>query len=95
MKLTKLSTSPKSSTDEKLEEIVEHLRRLDRRDRLRTIGGFFRSLLGLIPLLFFIFSAWYIYEYSDELLKKITEEAAKQAAKYTEENATKFMENFR
>lgn len=68
---------------------------MDKRDRLRTIGGFFRSILGLIPLLFFIFSAWYVYEYSDELLKKITEEAAKQAAKYTEESAGNFMKNFR
>lgn len=95
MKLTKLSPSPKSTTDEKLEEIVEHLRRMDRRDRLRTFGGFFRSLLGLIPMILFVLSAWYVYQNSDKLLKQITEEAAKQAAKYTEQSAGNFMKNFK
>lgn len=68
---------------------------MDRRDRLRTIGGFFRGIIGLLPIILVLASAWYVYQNSDKLLKQVTEEAAKQAAKYTEENATKFMENFR
>lgn len=76
---------PKQSTtvEEKLDAIVTHLDRMDRRDRLRTWGGFFRAMLGFIPLVIFIVSTWYLYNHSDEILKKITEQAAEQALKMT------------
>lgn len=72
-----------TTTDEKLDVIVEHLGRMDRRDRLRTWGGFIRAMLGFIPLLIFVASAWYFYNHSEDILKKITEQAAEQALKMT------------
>ena len=46
-------------------------------------------------MIIFLLSAWYLYNNTDEMLKKITEEAAKQAAKYTEQSAGKLMEKFK
>lgn len=69
-----------ATTNDRLDVIISHLERMDRRDRLRTVGGFLRSLLTLIPLVLFLGSAWYVYTHSTEIIARITAEAAKQAA---------------
>jgi|SRR3989338_2610755 len=67
-------------TNTQLNEILELLRRMDKRDRLRTWGGFFRSILHLIPLILIIWSTWYAFAHWDELLKEISKAAAEQSA---------------
>lgn len=74
------------TTDEKLDEMLIHLRKMDSRDRLRTWGGFFRGLIGIVPIVLFILGSWYLYENSDEVLTKIATEAATQAAKATQQS---------
>ncbi|MBI3332086.1 hypothetical protein HYZ99_03970 [Candidatus Peregrinibacteria bacterium] len=69
------------TAEDKLDLIVKHLERMDKRDRIRTWGGFVRTILGFIPLLIFIASVWYFYNNADAILKKITEQAAEQALK--------------
>ena len=71
--------------DDTLDQILEHLKNLDRRDRLRTWGGVFRSILGLIPIVIFIYSMWYFYQHGDEVLEKIARQAAIQAAEVTKQ----------
>ncbi|PIR48690.1 hypothetical protein COU80_03225 [Candidatus Peregrinibacteria bacterium CG10_big_fil_rev_8_21_14_0_10_55_24] len=83
-----------TSVEEKLDEIVLRLKHLDRRDRLRTIGGFFRGVIGLIPIAVLLLSVWYFYEHGDELLAKIAQQAAEQAASVTQQGAGSFMEQF-
>jgi len=73
--------------EDKLDQILEHLANLDRRDRLRTWGGFFKGIIALIPMLIFIYSMWYFYQHGDELLKKIARQAATQAAEVTKEDS--------
>lgn len=91
----KSHTSPaKTTTDEKLQQIVQHLERMDKRDRLRTYGGFVRSILGLIPLAILLGTVWYGYNHADDLLQKITEQAAKQAAAITTGNTNKMINSF-
>jgi len=82
------------SIEQKLDRILLHLKHLDRRDRLRTIGGFFRGLIGLIPIAVLIFSIWYVYEYGDQLLEKIAQQAAKQAAAVTQQGTSSVLEQF-
>jgi len=85
------------STNDKLDEIIEHLRLMDKRDRLRTIGGFIKGIIGLIPIIVLIGSIWWAYKYGDQLLEKIAQQAAKQAAIVTEQQgseAIKQLENF-
>ena len=71
------------TVEEKLDVIIQHLHRLDRRDRIRTYGAMLHSVLAIIPMIFFVWSAWYVYAHGDELLAKIASQAASQAASYS------------
>lgn len=75
------------STDEKLDEIITHLRKMDKRDRVRMLGSSIKGIIGIIPVLFFLWGAWYMYQNGDAVLEKIAAEAAKQAALVTEKSA--------
>jgi len=88
---------PNPSTNDKLDQILTHLSQLNRRDRLRTIGGFIKGVITIIPVVILIGGIWYAYKYGDQLLEKIAQQAAKQAAIVTEqqgENVIKQFENF-
>ena len=80
---------PKKTSDSKdqLEEILEHLRHIDRRDRLRMWGSFFRGVIGIIPTIAFIYGLWYFYHHGDEVLSKVTQQAAEQAMRMTQESS--------
>ncbi|HVW66831.1 MAG TPA: hypothetical protein VHA78_03815 [Candidatus Peribacteraceae bacterium] len=78
-------TDSSPTADEKLDQIVEYLRQMNNRDRLRTIGGTFRGLLALIPLLIFLWSVWYFYLHGTEIIKMITDESVKSAATYSQQ----------
>lgn len=78
-------TTTSSSADEKLDQIVEYLHQMNNRDRLRTIGGTVRGMLALIPLLLFLWSAWYFYLHGTEIIKMITDESVKSAATYSQQ----------
>jgi len=73
-------------TPDSVEQILEILKRMDRRDRLRTIGGFIRGILNLIPIIIVIFFTWYGIKYGDQLLEKITSMAAEQAGKVAQQS---------
>ncbi|MCK5018569.1 MAG: hypothetical protein KAS32_16025, partial [Candidatus Peribacteraceae bacterium] len=81
--------------DEKMDIIIDYLHRIDRRDRIRTIGAFFRGMFGLIPILIMIWSVWYFVEHGDDMLQKITGMAAQQAASITQQGGTEFLEKFK
>lgn len=76
----------RSPIEEKVERILTILNQINRRDRWRTVGGFFRSVISMIPLLLFLGSLWYLYAYGDVLLERLTYEAVKQAAALTGQN---------
>jgi hypothetical protein len=79
--MPKASTSATtSSTDQKLDEIIAILSHMNSRDKLRTWGGFVRSILHLIPIVILIGSVWFTYAHWDELLTQITKTAAEQSA---------------
>ncbi|MCF7844846.1 MAG: hypothetical protein K9M03_03405 [Kiritimatiellales bacterium] len=86
--------APPKNTDEKLDAILGHLAAMDRRDRLRTIGGFIKGMISLIPIIILVASMWYMYEYGDQLLEKIAKQAAKQAAIVTEQQGSAVMQKF-
>ncbi len=82
------------TTDEKLGAILEHLKNLDRRDRWRTWGGFFRGLISIIPVIVLLWSVWYTIQHGQELLEMITKQAAKQAAEAAAGSAGNLQEQF-
>lgn len=79
------------STDGKLEEILLHLRRMDKRDRLRMWGSFFRGLIGVLPILLFLYGAWYFYQNGEDVMQKMIQESAKQAAEVMKTSAGGFL----
>ncbi len=81
--------------EEKLEEILLHLRRMDARDRVRTWGGFFRGIITLIPTLVFLWGTWYFVQHGDELMSKVAKIAAEQAAAVTQMGTKNFMDQFK
>ena len=88
-----MSSPPPShrTSDENLALIVHHLERLDKRDRLRTYGAFIHGILSFIPLLILLSTLWYVYNNGAELLQQVTTEAAKQAATYSAEKGSDWM----
>lgn len=80
---------------DKLDIIIEHLENIDRRDRLRTWGGFFRGIISIIPVLVLLWSVWYTFAHGPEILEMITKKAAEQAASVTVEGATNFQEQLK
>lgn len=89
---------PEAKTvEEKLDVIILHLNHMDRRDRMRMWGGFIHSLFAIIPLLFFVWSTWYLYNYADELIGAMMQRSAQNAAESTGdsyENAIQQLQNF-
>lgn len=83
-----------ATLDDKLDLIVLYLHRMDRRDRLRTIGGFFRGVLGLIPLALLIWSFWYFAIHGQEFMQEITREAVRQSAEYSQGSLMEQLEQY-
>jgi hypothetical protein len=75
MAMTRLTNK---STEELLELLLVHMQNMDRRDYWRTIGGFFKGVLTLIPMILFLVSTWYIYAYRDTILQQITTQVTTQ-----------------
>lgn len=75
------------TTDGKLEEMLLHLRRMDKRDKMRMWGSFVKGIIGIVPAIIFLWGTWYLYQNGDAVLQKIAAEAAQQAAKVTEQSA--------
>jgi len=83
-----------ASLGEKMDMILLYLHRMDRRDKLRTIGGFFRGMLGLIPLVLLLWSTWYFIEHGEEFMQQITSEAVKQSAAYSQDSMMDQLEQY-
>src|SRR5690606_23034703 len=56
---------------EKLDVLIMHISRMDQRDKIRMWGSFFRAMLGIIPMLFFLWSIWYFATHTDEIIRKV------------------------
>ncbi len=92
MPINTVPATATASTNEKLDLIAEYLRRMDQRDRLRMWGGFFRTLIAIVPMIVFLWSLWYFANHADELMKKIANQAASSAAEYTKQNSQGMVE---
>ena len=71
------------TVEEKLDVMIMHLERMDRRDKLRMWGSFFHSLMTIIPMLFFVWSTWYLYVHFEEIMGTMMQQSAKSAAAAT------------
>ncbi len=81
--------------EEKMDVIILHLERMDRRDRMRMWGGYFHSALTIIPMIFFIWSTWYLYTHFDDIMGAMMQQAAGRAAESTGQSYDDVMKQIR
>ncbi|MBT4120179.1 MAG: hypothetical protein HOG89_02765 [Candidatus Peribacter sp.] len=74
-----------AKSEDKLDQIIEHLQNIDRRDKLRMRAGFIKGLIGIIPGIAFIVGLWYFYNHGDEVMARIAKTAAEQAMEATKQ----------
>jgi hypothetical protein len=72
-----------AKSEDKLDIIINHLARMDKRDRLRMWGGAFKGALAIIPAIAFVYGMYYFYLHGDEVMAKIAKVAAEQAFEAT------------
>ncbi len=79
---------------ETLTAMLSEIQALNRRDRLRTIGGFFRGLLAMIPTAIFLYGLWYFSVNQDSVVKYIMDRAAVSASEFTTKANQQLMQEF-
>ena len=90
-----MTKSSPESIEKKIDIMIAYLHRMDKRDRIRTWGGFVRSIISLIPIILLLWSTWYFIEHSDEMMKKMTRYAAESAASMTKDNSAEVMQQIK
>lgn len=63
-----------ASMAKRLDTIIVYLHKMDRRDRMRSIGATVRLLLSVGYFAIFAWSTWYVFTHSAELMKAMTEQ---------------------
>lgn len=91
---TPQSPTSGSSTNEKLDQVIYYLHRMDKRDKMRTIGGFIRTLISFIPLILLLWSVWYIIQHGDELMETIIKQTATATADAAKGSSQGMLEQF-
>ena len=89
-------TTPEATptVETKLDEMLMLMRRMDKRDKWRTIGGFVRGMIALVPLVLLLWSAWYFAQHSAEIIKAMSDQAASSAAHYTQQQSSGMLDQF-
>ncbi len=79
---------------ETLSAMLSEIQALNRRDRLRTIGGFFRGMLAIVPTAIFIYGLWYFSANQDSVMKYIMDHAATSASEFATKANQQLMNEF-
>jgi hypothetical protein len=77
---------PVGSIDARLDTMIAILERMNRRDKWRTIGGFVRGLIVVIPTLVIILSSIWLYFYGSSLVQDFIQQTTNQAAQQAQES---------
>ncbi len=82
------------SLESKLDQIILHLEKMDKRDKWRTVGGFFKFCITIIPLILLLGSGWYFAQNWQEIMKKMATISASVAAEYSKNQSSGMLEQF-
>lgn len=79
-KTTATDTEEKPQTvEDKLDEIILYLHRMERRDHTRMIGAYIKSMFWLISVLFLVWSTWYFAVYGPQLVNDLSKQMIQQS----------------
>lgn len=81
--------------EEKLDLIATYLERMDHRDKWRMWGSYIHSMFTIIPMLFFIWSTWYLYAHFDDIMGLMMQQTAQKAAQTTGQSYDEVMVQIR
>lgn len=87
------NSSPSDPILAKLDDIALHLEHIDRRDRMRMIGSTIRGLINMGFLVFVVWSSVYLLQHMDEIVKTMTEQAAKQSQQMMKGGSEDFLKH--
>ncbi len=88
---TPLQTTTEERIEGKLDQLISLLDHMNRRDKWRTIGGFFRGSVLIIPTLLILLSSIYLYLYGTDLIQYLIKETTSQASQQVQNS---FMDQF-
>jgi hypothetical protein len=87
-------TTSRQTVEDKLDDILAYMHRFERRDRIRTFNATMHALFSIVPMLMFIYGSWYLYAHGAELMKTLSEQAARSAAEYSQDSMSNFIQQF-
>ena len=67
------------TVEDKLDEIILYLHRMERRDHARMIGAYIKSMFWLISVLFLVWSTWYFAVYGPQLIEDLSKQMIQQS----------------
>jgi hypothetical protein len=67
------------TVEDKLDEIILYLHRMERRDHMRMIGGYIHTMFWLISVLFLVWSTWYFAVYGPQLIEDLSNQMIQQS----------------
>ncbi len=71
-KAADVSEEPKQTVEDKLDEIILYLHRMERRDRARMIGSYIHGMIWLASILLLFWSTWYFIVHMPEMIEQMT-----------------------
>ncbi len=71
-------TDPVSRIEERLDHVITVLDHMNRRDKWRTVGGFIKGAVTIIPTLILLLSSVYLYLYGSDLIQYLIKETTAQ-----------------
>lgn len=86
--------TPQQVLETKLDLIILHLEKLDKRDKWRTVGSAVKFCLTIIPLLLLLGSGWYFAQNWQEIMTKMATISASVAAEYSKSQSAGMFEQF-
>lgn len=78
-------TDPASRIEERLDHMIRLLDHMNRRDKWRTIGGFIRGTVMIIPTVLILLSSVYLYLYGSDLIQELIKQTTQQASEQVQQ----------
>ena len=75
-----------------MDEMIHELKQINKRERVRFVGGVFGTILHLLPWILFIGVAYSLYNFKDDFILRLASETANQVGTMTTDTASGFVE---
>jgi hypothetical protein len=67
------------TVEDKLDEIIGYLHRMERRDRARMVGSYIHGMIWLASILLLFWSTWYFIVHGPQMIEEMTNTMIQQS----------------